>query len=248
MKYGFLFLILILVTDVCAQVISSASKVRTLPTSIYPAEALKTGLEGVVTVLVDVDKNGKVTKAYAATGPGNVCLNNDRADVIAMRQIARKAAEQSTFAPTGESTAETLLMFEFKNPAPKKNPENKPSHGYRISGVGTMDSSALSEKPEPSTATTDTKVVSGGVLALSPMSLPKPKYPVAARLIKAEGTVQVQIVIDTNGTVFSAQAISGHPLLRASAVDAVCQARFVRTFLSGEPVSVSGIVAYNFTL
>jgi TonB family protein len=78
--------------------------------------------------------------------------------------------------------------------------------------------------------------------------LPKPPYPPAARAVRATGSVSVQVVIDTQGNVVSATAVSGHPLLRAAAEAAARGAKFSPTLLAGQPVSVSGIITYNFVL
>ncbi|HMF56111.1 MAG TPA: TonB family protein [Pyrinomonadaceae bacterium] len=88
--------------------------------------------------------------------------------------------------------------------------------------------------------------ISGGVLNGRAISLPKPPYPPIARAAHAEGQVIVKVVIDEDGNVISAQALSGHPLLRAAAVDAARHARFAPTQLSGQPVKVSGTIIYNF--
>ena len=77
-------------------------------------------------------------------------------------------------------------------------------------------------------------------------SLPKPPYPPAARAVRAAGAVSVQVLIDESGNVVSASAVSGHPLLRAAAVQAARGARFSPTQLSGQPVKVSGVITYNF--
>lgn len=91
-------------------------------------------------------------------------------------------------------------------------------------------------------------IVSGGVLNGRAISKPVPPYPQEAKAARASGTVTVQIVIDEEGTVTSATAASGHPLLRAAAEQAALQARFPQTRLSGQPVKVSGVVTYNFVL
>jgi TonB family protein len=80
------------------------------------------------------------------------------------------------------------------------------------------------------------------------VSLPKPPYPSLALSVKASGPVNVQVLIDETGKVISAQAVSGHPLLRAAAVQAARQARFSPTILGDQPVKVSGVITYNFTL
>lgn len=90
------------------------------------------------------------------------------------------------------------------------------------------------------------KVISGGVINSKATSLPKPAYPAVARSAHASGTVAVQVMVDEEGKVISANAVSGHPLLRASAVAAARQARFSPTKIAGKPVKVSGIINYNF--
>jgi len=96
------------------------------------------------------------------------------------------------------------------------------------------------EKPKPRAP------VSGGVLNGKAISLPKPSYPPIARAAHASGTVVVQVLIDENGSVVSATAVSGHPLLTQAAVNAARQAKFSPTKLSGQPVKVTGVIQYNF--
>lgn len=90
------------------------------------------------------------------------------------------------------------------------------------------------------------RIISGGVLNGKAISLPKPAYPQIARAAQASGPVVVQITIDEEGKVISATAISGHPLLKASAVQAAYGARFTPTLLEGMPVKVTGTINYNF--
>jgi periplasmic protein TonB len=107
----------------------------------------------------------------------------------------------------------------------------------------------IAEEPPPPAApspTPRTAPISGGVLNGKAISLPKPQYPPIARAAHAAGTVVVQVLIDENGSVVSAKAVSGHPLLQAVAVAAARQARFSPTKLSGQPVKVTGVIQYNF--
>lgn len=90
------------------------------------------------------------------------------------------------------------------------------------------------------------KTISGGVLNGKAVSLPKPSYPPAARAVNAEGAVSVQVLIDEEGSVVSANAVSGHPLLRPAATAAAQGAKFSPTLLMGQPVKVSGVITYNF--
>ena len=90
------------------------------------------------------------------------------------------------------------------------------------------------------------RIVSGGVLNGKATNLPRPPYPPAAKAVKASGTVVVQVLVDEQGNVVSANAVSGHPLLKAAAVSAARSAKFSPTLLSGKPVKVSGVITYNF--
>jgi TonB family protein len=67
-----------------------------------------------------------------------------------------------------------------------------------------------------------------------------------ARAAHASGTVVVQVLIDEEGNVVAAHAVSGHPLLQAVSVAAAREARFSPTLLAGEPVKVTGVIQYNF--
>jgi protein TonB len=60
--------------------------------------------------------------------------------------------------------------------------------------------------------------------------------------------VAVEVVVDENGKVISARALSGPPSLRDASVQAALRAHFSQTKLSGQPVKVSGQINYNFTL
>jgi protein TonB len=107
----------------------------------------------------------------------------------------------------------------------------------------------ISDEPPPPPApkaTPPRAPISGGVLNGKAISLPKPAYPPIARQAHASGTVVVQVTIDENGSVISARAVSGHPLLQAVAVAAARGARFSPTKLSGQPVKVTGVITYNF--
>jgi TonB family protein len=89
-------------------------------------------------------------------------------------------------------------------------------------------------------------IINGGVLNGKAISLPLPETPAIARSAKASGAVAVNIVIDEEGNVISANVESGHPLLRAAAVAAAREAKFSPTKLSGQPVKVQGVLIYNF--
>jgi TonB family protein len=134
------------------------------------------------------------------------------------------AAAPAGVAPAGGAEALTQKSSTGEDSDPKKDEPNKPAH----------------------TADGGRGPISGGVLNGKALSLPAPEYPAVAKQAKASGPVAVQVTVDENGSVISAHAVSGHPLLQAAAVAAARQAKFSPTSLMGEPVKVNGVIVYNF--
>ncbi|HEU5460559.1 MAG TPA: energy transducer TonB [Pyrinomonadaceae bacterium] len=92
------------------------------------------------------------------------------------------------------------------------------------------------------------KPISGGVLNGTAINLPQPIYPDQAKRMRTQGMVTVEVVLDESGKVVSAVATSGPAILREAAVQAALKARFSPTKLSGQPVKVSGVINYKFSL
>lgn len=144
--------------------------------------------------------------------------------------------------PPAASPIPTIDVHVPKRPAtppPKLGAPPPDQSAPPSSRPGVPESSAASVPRRPAT-------ISGGVLNGKAISLPKPAYPPIARAAHVSGAVTVQVTVDENGNVTSASAVSGHPLLQASAVAAARQAKFRPTMLSGQPVKVTGVIVYNF--
>jgi len=91
-------------------------------------------------------------------------------------------------------------------------------------------------------------IKSEGVINGKATNLVQPVYSPAAKAIRAQGKVEVQVTIDEEGSVIAASAVGGHPLLKASAVSAARASKFSSTYLSKQKVKVTGIIVYNFKL
>jgi len=100
--------------------------------------------------------------------------------------------------------------------------------------------------PEPPKPTTQR--VTSVVLNSKVVSLPQPPYPMIAKQAGVQGTVNIQILVDEQGRVVSAQIVSGNGLLNAAAREAAMRARFTPTTLNGVPVKIQGVITYNFRL
>ncbi len=86
------------------------------------------------------------------------------------------------------------------------------------------------------------------VLVSKAIALPQPAYPLMARQTRTEGSVNVQILVDEQGKVMSAQVLSGHAMLVTAAKEAAMRARFTPTILNGQAVKTQGVIIYNFVL
>ena len=136
------------------------------------------------------------------------------------------------------------------NPQPPK-PDQAKAEGKPAGEAGSTESEAKEAKPAESATPTATEPgkrapINGGVLNGKAITLPKPEYPAIARQANVSGTVVVQVTIDEYGNVIATRAVSGHPLLQASAVAAAREAKFSPTFMMGEPVKVTGVITYTF--
>ncbi len=84
-----------------------------------------------------------------------------------------------------------------------------------------------------------------GVVNDRAKSLPKPKFPDGGK--NAVGLVKVQILIDIDGKVALAEAISGHPLLKPFAETAARETKFAPTLINtSEPFYVKASLLYKF--
>lgn len=133
---------------------------------------------------------------------------------------------------------------------------NEPGEGINANNGSTekeVEPPPVLAKPSPKTPVEQPKkekpvVMTGGVVNGKAINLVKPQFSAAAKAVRASGTVNVQVLIDEKGNVVSASAVSGHQLLRQSAESAARASKFTPTFLTGQPVKVTGVIVYNFAL
>lgn len=130
-----------------------------------------------------------------------------------------------------------------------------PNSGDDKNGCSTCtgSSTAVAVTPQPTPQPTPAQPppvqhVSSVVMTSKIISLPKPSYPMMAKEIRAQGPVNVQILVDEGGNVISAHAVNGHPALIHAAEEAARRARFTPTKLNDQPVKVQGLITYNFVL
>jgi TonB family protein len=74
-----------------------------------------------------------------------------------------------------------------------------------------------------------------------------PVYPPLAQAARIQGSVELTVLIGKDGSVKTAQLVSGHPLLVNAAKDAVMQWKYRPALVNGNVVTVIARVILNFT-
>lgn len=144
------------------------------------------------------------------------------------------AAADATTQPPANAQNQVPAEAEVTLPEPTPGTE-----GNTEQGAAPANPAAQPEKPAPANKKMP---VAGGMLNTKAIYLPQPLTPPG----DANGVVLVQVLIDEQGSVVDAKAVSGPQHLHPSAVTAARLARFTPTLLMGEPVKVSGTLSYNF--
>ena len=75
-----------------------------------------------------------------------------------------------------------------------------------------------------------------------------PVYPPLARQARIMGDVKILVGVRQDGSVASAEVVSGHPMLSKAAVEAVRQWRYRPYLLNNQPIEVETEITVNFLL
>lgn len=222
--------------------------------SIYAYDAqLDEQTEQIITMLrpVDFPSAPKPAVMEAVHNPRPARGN----DTITERQAEVARTDMPQFTPPNISTGPNTQL-----PIPREGP-------YMVTGRDRDAGSPLESTSGPTGPVTPTvvripeappppteikkpapPVLRKTVLNGEALELPKPPYPVLAKVNHIQGPVSVQVLIDESGKVVSARAVSGNAFLSTEAVKAAYRARFSPTKIGDQPVKVSGTITYNFVL
>lgn len=197
-------------------------------------------------------------KALEANKRGNTSFDDARyEDAVAAYQEALSIYPQYVDAQVNLGDAyRELKRYDEAIAAFKRAITLKPTNGDAFNGLAdtyeamgrATEAAQARARADANFARANPNFVLGGVIAGKAVSTPAPSYPAAAKAARVSGQVQVKVLVDENGDVIRAEAISGHPLLQNAAVTAALATKFSPTLLSGQPVKVSGVIVYNFVL
>jgi TonB family protein len=111
-------------------------------------------------------------------------------------------------------------------------------------------STTYAQSPQQQDSPSSPKIVrkSDTVFKDSAIKRVEPVYPSAAKAARVGGTVVVEVIVDEEGEVVAAKAVSGHPLLVDVAITAARGWRFKPATLQGAAARVIGAITFNFKL
>ena len=102
------------------------------------------------------------------------------------------------------------------------------------------------EKPAPPTPKPPRK--GGNVVQAKLIKMVEPVYPPLALKNGIQGNVVLDGIIGIDGMIHNINVVSGHILLRQSAIDAIEQWKYEPATLNGEPIEVNTTITVKFVL
>ena len=195
----------------------SLSLVKGFPVE-YPAAAQTANIQGFVVLKVTVGENGDVETADIVSGDPVLCA------------AASSAAKQWKFQPfirNGKAIdVSTTIQLKFAID------DGKCTNGLRQATVTTPfdQSLVVAEKDLKQYVCKKVTPVPGQI----------------AQAARVQGDVVTVVVIGKDGTVQNMKILSGPPLLRQSAIDALKQWRFRPYVVSNQPVVVDTVITVSF--
>ena len=127
--------------------------------------------------------------------------------------------------------------------------ESGPGTGQGNLPFGISLNSNVAQPPATTKAPATKRIHLGGIVEQAKLIFhPGPEYPPLAKMARIQGTVRLEAIISKDGTIQDLKAVSGHPLLIRSAMDAVAHWRYQPTLLNHDPVEVVTEVEVKFIL
>ena len=207
----------------------------------YPWELRRTGARAALVVQITVNDSGRVAELRRTQGPLIQPAIGSTADAEAQRLAADAVVR---------STTEALKNWKFNNPT--SGPITfQLSFGFVGGGVNyalTDPAEVLPKEAKPAPwAAAQGALPTGQINPPKRTKYVKPDYPKAALDKRVQGTVQLEVVIGTDGRVKDTRVLQSVPLLDQAAIEATLQTRWEPVQVYGNPVSVVHIISHTFS-
>jgi protein TonB len=168
-------------------------------------------------------------------------------------QTQREAAAAATTLPAESVTGPLILrssrgMQMATNEPPSLVPIGTGMTDALPIGIGVGVGRGPVVSVAPTRASAAPLNVSTGVLQGMLIAPIRPVYPAIAKAAHVEGSVIVEAIISRTGTIETLRVVSGPPMLREAALDAIRAARYQPYRLNGEPTEVQTRITVNFRM
>jgi TonB family protein len=141
------------------------------------------------------------------------------------------------------------------SPLPRRRAAGTPGRPVAITPAPNLLAAAAPPQPAPANNSTTSLPHAGyvrptslGTMAANVMYSPAPAYPAEATAAHVQGEVRLEAEVDPDGNVTSTRIISGPPLLRDAASEAVQQWRYRPYLYGGKPIAMNAMVVMDFHL
>lgn len=210
---------------------------------VYPKEAAKAGVEGVVILEATTDTFGRIADVKVLRS------------VPLLDQAAVDALKQWVYEPMvidGKPRPVVFTVTMRFNLDDKKKPEVEAAVGGVQGGIeGGVEGGVVGGVPG---AKEDKQFVGDAVRAVGKVQPPKhvktvnPVYPEIARQGRVEGVVILELKTDEEGNVVDARVLRSIPVLDQAAIDAVKQWKYEPLVIDGKARKVVFTVTVRFVL
>lgn len=192
---------------------------------VYPPLAKQAGVEGTVRLMIVIDKEGLVKEIQSVSGPPLL--------VPAAEEAVRQWRYEPTYLNGKPMEVITQVDVNFTlggRKAAEAAPEG--TTAWPPGGTGQQFPSTAAEKGVKRIQ------VPPNDQAEKVMYSPTPAYPAEAQAAGVRGAVRLNVLIGVDGAVKEVQSVTGHPLLRQAALEAIRQYRYRPTTVDGQPAEV----------
>jgi TonB family protein len=108
------------------------------------------------------------------------------------------------------------------------------------------EKTAVTETPKTAEQSETPKIINLGSLVGQAVRMVMPAYPPSVRRMNIGGQVRVDITLDENGNVTSANAVSGPQFLHLASEDAARKTKFRPAAIGSQTIKATGYIVYNF--
>jgi TonB family protein len=215
------------------------------PTGSAPGAPGTTGTQPAGTTAAGNPASGNTTAAAvippapaSKPAPGTTAV-----DRKAERDRAAAANNPPPAKPSPTAVAVTAGISKIATSSPDTSADISPV----LTAPGTGNAGALSSLIKPTASSAPAMMSQSELEPVQVLKRVAPIYPAIAKARRLSGTVTVQIVVGKDGKATNPQFISGPPVFRDAAFEAVKQWQFKPARLNGQAIEQSEQIRMNFT-